>query len=87
MQKTCCVISVFFMMLFCFGCNTYESRVKNAPGRRTNYFDTTTKGPVVGVGIEHQDINSMTDKMVRSMLRNKVLAGQTVSPRVLLEAK
>lgn len=52
--------------------------VKNAPGTPTAYQDVGTSGLVRGTGIESQDIAGMTDKMVRHMLANPVLADTAV---------
>jgi len=69
------------------GCTTYESRVDSASGRATRYVDPTTPGPVQGVGIESQDLVSMTDRMVRDMLTNRALAGRAVPPRVIVDSR
>jgi len=76
------------MAILTSGCSTsYTTRVDNAPGRPTTYNDPSTVGPVTGVGIESQDIVSMTDKMMRDMLRNPILAGQTSPPRIIMDAE
>ncbi len=80
------LLTLLTITLFAVGCHSYETRVVNAPGRQTRYFDPSTTGPVAGVGIESQDVNSMTDKMVRSMLSNPILAGQPVPPRIIVES-
>lgn len=46
-----------------------------------------TAGPVSGVGIESQDIISMTDKMVRDMLANPTLAARKTPPRVVIDSR
>lgn len=46
-----------------------------------------TQGPVSGVGIEGQDIVSMTDQMVRDMLANPTLAARTTPPRVVIDSR
>jgi hypothetical protein len=71
------------------GCTTttYTYPVVNAPGTPTTYQDPSTRGPVSGVGIEAQDIISMTDRMVRDMLGNPALAGAKTPPRVILDAE
>jgi len=67
-------------------CTTYTTRVDNAPGTPTVYTDPSSPGLVRGVGIESQDIVSMTDKMVRDMLTNKALAGRARPPRVIVDS-
>lgn len=75
------------LLVFLIGCATYETRVDNSPGRPTLYEDAGTSGSVAGVGIESQDITSMTDKMMRDMLSTTGLAGRPVSPRVIIDDK
>ena len=61
--------------------------VVNAPGSATTYQDPGMRGPVSGIGIEAQDIVSMTDRMMRDMLANPSLAGRTPPPRVIIDAE
>ncbi len=61
--------------------------VNDSKGRATVYEDTSKVGKVAGVGIESQDITSMTDKMMRDMLSNRLLVGQAKSPRVIIDAE
>ena len=69
----------------CSTVTTYP--VVNAPGTPTTYQDPGTRGPVSGVGIEAQDIVSMTDKMMRDMLGNPALVGRPTPPRVIIDAE
>lgn len=70
-------------------CSTgqYGSRplVDNAPGRPTQYVDPATTGVVAGVGIESQDIISMSEQMMRSLLTSGVLDRHTTPPRVIVD--
>jgi hypothetical protein len=59
--------------------------VIDTPGRQTTYVDINTPDETGGVGIESQDISSMTDKMMRDMLANQMLAGRGVPPRVIID--
>jgi PBP1b-binding outer membrane lipoprotein LpoB len=68
-------------------CTTVTHPVVNAPGAPTTYQDPGTRGPVSGVGIEAQDIVSMTDKMMRDMLATPALAGRPTAPRVIIDAE
>jgi PBP1b-binding outer membrane lipoprotein LpoB len=66
--------------------NTYQPG-----GSSTVYVDPNkqggTSGPgVSGLGIESQDIISMTDEMMRDMLSNPSLAGRSTPPRILLDS-
>ena len=71
------------------GCTTttYTYPVVNASGTPTTYGDPGTRGPVSGVGIEAQDIISMTDRMMRDMLGSPILAGAKTPPRVIIDAE
>ena len=49
-------------------------------------LDPSQKGPVSGLGIEAQDIQSMSDRMVRDMLANATLANRATPPRVIVDS-
>lgn len=78
----CIVLSCFLM-----GCTTHTTRVNNSPGRATIYQDIQTPGTVQGIGVESQDIVSMTDKMVRDMLSNRLIAGRQKAPYIIVDDK
>ena len=61
--------------------------VNNAPGAATTYLDPGTRGPVSGIGVESQDIISMTDRMMRDMLAAPVLTTRPAPPRVIIDAE
>lgn len=61
--------------------------VKNTAGQKTVYEDVRTSGAVQGIGIESQDIASMTDKMMRDMLANPMLVGRTPPPRIIIDSE
>lgn len=61
--------------------------VQNAAGTPTTYTDPGSVGPVRGVGIESQDIVSMTDEMMRDMLTEPRLANAAVPPNVIIDAE
>lgn len=67
------------------GCAT--DGVQNEAGTPTTYQDTGTRGAVGGVGIESQDIVSMTDQMVRDMLVNPQLTSGGKAPRVIVDSQ
>lgn len=75
-----------FLVLFS-GCTTYTSRIDNAPGRPTVYEDVSSPGLVQGVGIESQDIVSMTSVMVKDLLATPVIAGRDRAPRIIVDSK
>ena len=71
------------------GCATpdqYGTRVDNSAGRATVYENPNAAGPIQGIGIQSNDISSMTDKMVRSMLAEPRVAGRAVAPRVQIDS-
>lgn len=61
----------------------------NAAGVATVNINPAVAGPVQGVGIEGQDIVSMSDQMMRDMLSSARLVQQTQgkSPRVIVDAQ
>ncbi len=69
------------------GCDTTSRKLNNTAGRPTIYVAPETPGPVQGIGIESQDITSMTDEMMRDMLASPILAGRTRPPRVIIDAE
>lgn len=73
--------------LVLLGCMPPQT-VNNTAGKASVYNDVQAIAPgVSGVGIESQDIVSATDQMMRDMLSNPVLAGQSVSPRVIVDSQ
>lgn len=66
------------------GCSSVKP-VNNVSGVAAIDVDHTTRGPVAGVGIESQDIVSMTDKMLRDLLATPVIAGRQVAPRIIID--
>jgi len=81
-------------MLVLAGCATQQPSypvstgpVDTSPGRPTVYEDVGTVGRNAGIGMESQDIASMTDKMVGDMLATPSLAGRAVSPRVIIDSE
>lgn len=62
--------------------------VNNTAGKASVYNDVQAIAPgVAGVGIESQDIVAATDQMMRDMLTNPVLAGQSTPPRVIVDSQ
>jgi hypothetical protein len=86
-------ISLFALMMASACATSYptypvsDHPVNNSPGSPTVYEDVGSPGRVAGIGIESQDIVSMTDKMVRDMLATPVLADRKVSPRVIIDSE
>ena len=87
MQKLV-IIPILLSLLVLSGCTTvHTSRTGNGRGMATRYEDPASTGQIGGVGIESQDIVSMTDKMMRDMMANSSLAGQATPARVVIDSK
>lgn len=89
MIKTKSYTIVLSLIIFLFvSCTTvYRTSPDNAPGRATIYEDPSKSGRVQGIGLESQDIISMTDKMMRDMFTNQILSSNAVPPRVIIDAE
>lgn len=61
--------------------------VQNSAGTPTTYIDPASAGPVKGVGIESQDIVSMTDQMMRDMLTEPRLAAAATPPQIIIDSE
>lgn len=73
--------SLAFLMTGCV------STVNNTRGTASVYQDPQAIAPgVAGVGIDSADIISATDMMLRDMLSNPTLAGQSKPPRVIVDS-
>jgi len=66
---------------------TQSTGVDSSPGRPTVYEDVNSPGRVAGIGLESQDVASMTDKMIGDMLATPVLANRNVPPRVIIDSE
>lgn len=75
-----------FAALALAGCAT--PNLDNSAGRRVVYQDvSTTSQRVAGVGVESQDIVSMTDRMVREILATPQIAGRATPPRIIIDSE
>jgi len=63
------------------------TQVENVAGQPTAYEDPTSSGGVQGLGIEPQDVVSMTDQMMRDMMSNAMLVQRDVSPRIIIDSE
>jgi len=87
------ILGAMCSMTVLAGCATQPSYpvstgpVDTSPGRPTVYEDVGSVGRNAGIGMESQDIASMTDKMVGDMLATPALAGRKVSPRVIIDSE
>lgn len=69
------------------GCVTVNSGLDNSAGRKTVYADAATPSKqVAGVGVESQDVISMTDQMMRDILATPEIAGRGKAPRVIIDS-
>ena len=63
------------------------NKIDNTAGRATVYEDVSSPGAVQGVGMESQDIVSMTDEMMRDMLQNPQLVNRATAPRIIIDSQ
>lgn len=61
--------------------------VNNTAGRATVYEDPGTSGRVQGIGLESQDLVSMTDRMMRDMMGNPVLVNRSTPARIIIDSE
>ena len=71
--------------LLIVGCQS--TSIDNSAGRATKYEDTRSVGKVAGVGVESQDIVSVTDQMMRDILSNQVVAARPTPPRIIIDGE
>lgn len=81
-KTTACVLAVSFVT----GCQT-SPPIPNAAGVSSMEVDPNRKGPVSGVGVESQDIVTMTDVMMRDMLAEQIFADTGKRPRVIVDSQ
>lgn len=84
------MITLFMSILFligviCTGCDS-QVRIKDERGRPTTSEDPQSPGLLRGVGMESQDIVSVTDKMMRDILANSAITGHLIPPRVVIDS-
>lgn len=71
------------VLVVCCGCAT--THVENAPGRRTTYVEAGSPGPIEGVGIESQDIVSVSDRMMRDILKTTQIAARNPPALIIMD--
>lgn len=74
------------LALLLVGCET-TGTINNTPARPTTYMTTDSPGRVQGIGIESQDIISMSDKMARDLLAQPALVSRPAPPRIILDSE
>ncbi|MEL0036577.1 MAG: penicillin-binding protein activator LpoB, partial [Gammaproteobacteria bacterium] len=81
-------VAVILASLSMVACGGNSVRYDNSAGKATIYEDVgTTSNQVSGIGVESQDIVSMTDQMMRDMLQNPTLMGGVQAPRVIIDSQ
>lgn len=83
-MKTSIIILCLMLVTQLQGC-AFNTRGGDDNGMDVTYEDVSSSGAVSGLGIESQDINSMTDKMMRDMLATPALAGRKIAPRIIID--
>lgn len=68
------------------GCGS--TTLNNSTGRPVIYQDVaSTSATVAGVGVESQDVVSMTDRMVRDILSNPQISGRATPARIIIDSE
>ena len=78
--------ALFMLLPAIAGCQT-NPPLQNATGVSSMEVDSSRKGPVSGVGVEGQDIVSITDAMMRDMLAEQIFADTGKRPRVIIDSQ
>ncbi len=86
MTNWCLVIAVV-LALQLMGCANTTSRIDNKRGRSTHYGAPDTVGGASGIGLESQDIVSMTDRMVRDILSTEGIGSRSEPPRIVVDSE
>ena len=80
------VAALFLLLPTLAGCQT-NPPLQNSTGVSSMEVDPSRKGPVSGVGVEGQDIVSMTDAMMRDMLAEQIFADTGKRPRIIIDSE
>lgn len=60
---------------------------EQAPARAVTYQDVSSAGKVAGVGVESQDIVTVSDAMVRDLLSNPSVMKLPRAPRIIMDTE
>lgn len=63
------------------------TRPANRPGAPQVYVDPSSPGPIQGVGIEANDVVSMTDRMARDLLATPEIVNWPRPPRIVIDSR
>lgn len=82
------ILVIVSIVILVSGCTSNDSiTYDNKAGKATIYEPIGQAGSVAGIGIESQDIVSMTDEMMRDMLRNPMLVSADTSRRIIIDSE
>lgn len=79
--------TVFFSAIILSIATGCASGGSNPSGQQAVYLDPSQRGPVSGIGIEQQDIASMSDLMMRDILTVPQLASAVPIPRIIVDSQ
>lgn len=83
MKITSLLISALLLMLA--GCSNQPTQIQ---GHKTIYQDVAVASPTIaGVGVESQDVVSMTDRMIRDILASPAISGRATPPRIIIDSE
>ena len=83
-----CILQRSLALLLTIGLAACQTPAATNPtGVASMEVDSSRKGPVSGVGVEGQDILSMTDQMMRDMLAEQIFANTGKRPRVIIDSE
>ncbi len=86
--RTCLVLAAALPLFV--ACTTHRTDVRNEPSQRpSRYLDpaTATPGSPGSIGMESQDIVSMTDEIMRDMLANPIINRQEKPAVIVMDAE
>nr|WP_315398399.1 penicillin-binding protein activator LpoB [uncultured Duganella sp.] len=64
------------------------ANLNNSAGRPVMYQDVASASPTTaGVGVESQDVVSMTDRMMRDILATPAISGRATAPRIIIDSE
>ncbi len=87
MSTSGAVAAIALLAVLTSGCVRHTTRPANRPGTPQNYVDPGSPGPARGVGIDSQDVVSMTDRMCRDLLACPRLMNWATPPRIVIDER
>jgi PBP1b-binding outer membrane lipoprotein LpoB len=83
---TVCAVLGLLSFTGCVNDPNNISIVDNSPTKKSIYQNTQSVSEVAGVGMESQDIETMTDKMIRDILSSPQILSKQVAPRIIFDS-